>query len=55
MARHPRMFLVQLSVCPICFDQAGALTDGARAGAVVLGLVLVCVVVGFVRFAVRLR
>jgi hypothetical protein len=44
-----------LSVCPICFDAGGALTDGARAGAAVLALVATLVLAGFVRFAARLR
>jgi hypothetical protein len=48
-------FLVHLSVCPICFDSAGALTDGARAGALVLALVAAGVVAGLLRFASRLR
>jgi hypothetical protein len=48
-------FVSALSVCPICFDSAGALTDGARAGALVLGIVATIVIAGFVRFAARLR
>jgi len=44
-----------LSVCPICFDQSGALTDGARAGAAVLALVVTVVITAIVRFAWRLR
>ena len=43
-----------LSVCPICFDAAGALTDGARAGALVLALAAAVVIGGFVRFGWRL-
>lgn len=42
-----------LSLCPICFDAASALTDGARAGALVLALVATAVIGGFVRFAWR--
>jgi len=44
-----------LSVCPICFDQGGALTDGARAGAAVLALVAGIVIAAIARFAARLR
>jgi hypothetical protein len=44
-----------LSVCPICFDSTGALTDGARAGAAVLALAATVVIVSIVRFALRLR
>jgi hypothetical protein len=44
-----------LSVCPICFDSAGALTDGARAGAVVLAIVAAGIITAMVRFAVRLK
>jgi hypothetical protein len=55
MARDPRAVLLQLSVCPICFEQTGALTDGARAGAAVLALVAFVVLAGFARFAARLR
>jgi hypothetical protein len=54
MDRHSRIVL-HLSVCPICFDSTGALTDGARAGAAVLAIVLAVVVAGLVRFALRLR
>jgi hypothetical protein len=54
MARDSRL-LVHLSVCPICFDSTGALTDGARAGALVLALVAAGVIAGFARFAARLR
>ena len=55
MGRNPRLLLFHLSICPICFDQAGALTDGARAGAAVLAVVAAVVIGGFVRFAWRLR
>ena len=55
MGRHPPFVLFHLSVCPICFDAGGALTDGARAGAVTLALVAAGVVAAFVRFAWRLR
>lgn len=48
-------FVLALSVCPICFDSAGALTDGARAGAAVLAIVAAVVIAGIVRFAARLR
>jgi hypothetical protein len=44
-----------MSVCPICFDQAGALTDGARAGAAVMAVVAIAVLTAIVRFAARLR
>ena len=44
-----------MSVCPICFDQAGALTDGARAGAVALAIIAGLVIAGIARFAARLR
>jgi hypothetical protein len=44
-----------VSVCPICFDSSGALTDGARAGAVVLALAATFVIGAIVRFALRLR
>jgi hypothetical protein len=54
MARHRRV-VFHLSLCPICFDSAGALTDGARAGALVLALVAAVVLGGIVRFASRLR
>jgi hypothetical protein len=54
MDRHSRRILA-LSVCPICFDSTGALTDGARAGAMVLAVVVTVVIAGFVRFALRLR
>jgi hypothetical protein len=54
MARYPRSVLA-LSVCPICFDSAGALTDGARAGAMVLALIAAAVLTGIVRFAWRFR
>jgi hypothetical protein len=50
-----RRFLFALSVCPICFDSSGALTDGARAGAAVLALVAAGVIAGIVRFGWRLR
>lgn len=48
-------FVLALSLCPICFDRSGGLTDGARAGAAVLALVAVVVIGGIVRFAARLR
>jgi len=51
--RTPHVAL--LSVCPICFNAASALTDGVRAGALVLALVAAVVIAGFVRFAWRLR
>jgi hypothetical protein len=54
MDRDSRL-LFHLSVCPICFDSTGALTDGARAGAAVLALVATLVIAAFVRFAARLR
>jgi hypothetical protein len=54
MARNPHS-IFHLSVCPICFDAAGALTDGARAGAAVLAVVVLVVIAGIVRFAARLR
>jgi hypothetical protein len=54
MDRYPRGIHC-LSVCPICFDSVGALTDGARAGAAVLALVAAIVIAGIVRFAARLR
>jgi hypothetical protein len=54
MDRHTRGIAV-LSLCPICFDSGGALTDGARAGAAVLAVVAVVIIAGFVRFAARLR
>jgi hypothetical protein len=54
MDRHHRGILV-LSVCPICFDASGALTDGARAGAAVLAIVAAVVIAAIVRFAARLR
>jgi hypothetical protein len=44
-----------LSLCPICFDASGALTGGARAGALTLAIVTALVIAGFVRFAWRLR
>ena len=44
-----------LSICPICFDATGALTGGARAGALTLAIVAAIVIAGFVRFAWRLR
>jgi hypothetical protein len=50
-----RRVIFTLSVCPICFDSAGALTDGARAGAAVLALVALVVIGGLARFASRLR
>jgi hypothetical protein len=46
---------VALSICPICFDTTGALTDGARAGAMVLAAVAALVITAIVRFAARLR
>jgi hypothetical protein len=55
MADTPHRVLFHLSVCPICFDAAGALTDGARAGAAALAVVAAVVLAGFVRFAWRLR
>jgi hypothetical protein len=55
MARHPRQLLLQLSLCPICFDAGGALTDGVRMGAAALALVLAVVLAGIARFAWRLR
>jgi hypothetical protein len=54
MDRNPRRVLY-LSVCPICFDASGALTDGARAGAAVLAIVAAVVIAAVVRFAARLR
>jgi hypothetical protein len=54
MDRHSR-FVLALSVCPICFDAGGALTDGARAGAAVLVVIVTIVIAGVVRFAARLR
>lgn len=48
-------FVYALSVCPICFDSAGALTDGARAGALVLALTAAGVVAALARFGWRLR
>jgi hypothetical protein len=42
-----------MNLCPICFDAAGALTDGARAGALALALVAAVVIAGFVRFGWR--
>jgi hypothetical protein len=54
MGRHPR-FVLALSVCPICFDSSGALTDGARAGAAVLAVVAAGVIIAIARFAARLR
>ena len=44
-----------MSICPICFDATGAMTDGARAGAGVLAVVAAGVIAAFVRFAWRLR
>jgi len=46
--------VLHLSVCPICFDAAGALADGARAGAATLAIVAAVVIAGFVRFAWRI-
>jgi hypothetical protein len=40
--------------CPVCFDATGLLTDGARAGAAVLALVLALVLGCIGRFARRL-
>ena len=54
MARYHRGILA-LSVCPICFDASGALTDGARAGAAVLAIVAVGVIAAIARFAARLK
>jgi hypothetical protein len=54
MDRHPDRFLL-LSLCPICFDATGALTGGARAGALTLALIAAVIIAGFVRFAWRLR
>ena len=51
--RTPHVAL--LGLCPICFDATGALTSGARAGAIALALVTAVVIAGFVRFAWRLR
>jgi hypothetical protein len=42
-----------MSLCPICFDAAGALTEGARAGALTLALVAAVVIAGIVRFGWR--
>jgi hypothetical protein len=55
MGGNPPLFLRALSLCPICFDEAGALTDGARAGAAVMAVVALAVIAAFVRFAARLR
>ena len=44
-----------MSVCPICFDQAGALADGARAGAAVLAVIAALIIGSMIRFAIRLR
>jgi hypothetical protein len=41
-------------VCPICFGQSGALTEGARVGAAVLAVVTVMLVALIGRFAWRL-
>jgi hypothetical protein len=46
---------VLMGLCPICFDATGALTGGARAGALTLAIVTAIVIAGFVRFAWRLR
>jgi hypothetical protein len=54
MDRDSRL-VVHLSVCPICFDASGALTDGARAGALVLAVLAAVIIAGFARFAARLR
>jgi hypothetical protein len=54
MGRYPRV-VFHLSLCPICFDSSGALTDGARTGTAMLAIVAVVVIAGFVRFAARLR
>jgi hypothetical protein len=54
MARDSRQLLRLLSICPICFDQAGALAGGARAGAAVLAIAAAVVVLALARFAVRL-
>lgn len=54
MDRHPDRVLL-LSLCPICFDATGALTGGARAGALTLALIAAVIIAGFVRFAWRLR
>jgi hypothetical protein len=48
-------FRVAVSLCPICFDTAGALSDGARAGAAVLAVVAALVIAAFARFAARLK
>jgi hypothetical protein len=55
MDRDPGRVLFHLSICPICFDATGALTGGARAGAITLALVTAVVIAGLVRFAWRLR
>ena len=65
MARTPRRLLRVLagrggplpgllSVCPICFDQTGALTAGVSAGAAVLVVALAVILGAFARFAWRL-
>ena len=51
--RTPHVAL--LSLCPLCFEPTGALTGGARAGALTLAIVTALVIAGFVRFAWRLR
>jgi hypothetical protein len=43
-----------MSLCPICFDAAGALTDGARAGAFVLALIASAVLAALARAGWRL-
>lgn len=53
-ARRTPHYLL-LSLCPICFESTGALSGGARAGAITLALVTAVVIAGFVRFAWRLR
>jgi len=55
MDRDSHRVLHLLSLCPICFESTGALTGGARAGAITLALVTAVVIGGFVRFAWRLR
>ncbi len=57
MARHSRQLLSRVALfgCPFCLDgNASLLTDGARAGALVLGIVLVGVLGAIARFAWRL-
>jgi hypothetical protein len=46
---------LKLVACPFCLDgTTNLLTDGARAGALVLALVTVAIIAGFARFAWRL-